>query len=1031
MSNQVRYEDLFDKDLFEKLKKNIDEVTKELVGLEKQFLDSVKETIKGLNDTDKSLKNIIATTTKAVNAAKNAVAVSNERKRLESELAKQLERLRAIDEKVAEQVQALIKTEQDYFKSLQIVKNAIKDVSKEKQKESKIVLDRLNLSKAIEIAKNKEASSYHELTEALGILRSIYQDVAAGNKSLIENTGITERELRKLTASLDKHVKKIDESVGLFQRNVGAYKDKIVESFVAIGGTITERLTEGTEASEKFKSVFVAAMQSAMLAAENGIGIFNRLGLAIRAFTRTALVVGAITLAFEGLMYVVDRLFPKLKSASDVLKELEINFYNNIRLINQMIVLQERLATAQKRLVELENKETLPALKERSDLYRYIAKQQRELLGIEYDYLKQQEQALEAELKRGGNAERIAEIEKSLLDIRKRMIDLSVQMAEQTQKLNSANEEYLRALQQIKEESLDIIRSSKILVDEVDRIGGSYKDAVYEITRRTKELLEKAGGDTEAIRYIYAAQAEAIKKATFDAKQSAKDFVQTIKEIAIDVFASNALYEEYVLRLQRTQDKIEEIQSRIAQLSKLRRLEFVKNDKELLRNINDTIQRLQDARDVLVDSLRSGADYTEKIRERIRNIYATFADEEEQLVNKFTEQKQQVIRELADTYTQIKTFLESALSRSVDPVIRKDLEDTLSEIGNAITEIQRLYEQKLAQELANFRKEQYKKELQDAEQRLQLLYEVDRTIAATEYNALLRKETNEEKKLKLTEEYRRKELELEKSYLEQQIALVSKYDDIQSQIRLQNLKRRLEEVTTELANQTKKVAEEATKQIVNTVSEAATAVTEIMNALMERSMNLQLRALERYSQQLQNRANILIALAEQGAVGVEQSLAEIEKRQQELQRAGDEIRRKAQQREAYLAALKTYASALDKTRDPSRALLETLKNVTLIRSFISSLPTFYEGTEYVSSNHGTKLKGFTKDNILARIHVGERIVPANLNRKLAGISNEDLVKLALKGKDETKISFDYDSLLNALAITIEEKGKKTTIKRSI
>ncbi len=106
---------------------------------------------------------------------------------------------------------------------------------------------------------------------------------------------------------------------------------------------------------------------------------------------------------------------------------------------------------------------------------------------------------------------------------------------------------------------------------------------------------------------------------------------------------------------------------------------------------------------------------------------------------------------------------------------------------------------------------------------------------------------------------------------------------------------------------------------------------------------------------------------------------------------------------------------------PLMALVAALGAVQLAVVAARPLPKFARGTEFVNGE-GTS----TSDSILARLSVGERVVPAGINRQLAGIPNADLPKL---------MSMNYDALTRQVkaqsdnALMDELKGLRKDIKR--
>jgi ribosomal protein S19 len=174
---------------------------------------------------------------------------------------------------------------------------------------------------------------------------------------------------------------------------------------------------------------------------------------------------------------------------------------------------------------------------------------------------------------------------------------------------------------------------------------------------------------------------------------------------------------------------------------------------------------------------------------------------------------------------------------------------------------------------------------------------------------------------------------------------------------------------------------------------------------------------------LQRRISVFEGLAKEGTLAASESIAELEKREAELIKRSEDLKRKAQRREFAIAAVKTYSQLLD--RGTPNALAQTIRDITLLSQLIARLPTFYEGTEYV--NTGVKIPNAVRDALIVRVHEGERIVPAHINKQLQGIKNEDLPKLTTK----ERIEFDTDSFLNTIDIVLRKKGETKRIKRAL
>ena len=69
-----------------------------------------------------------------------------------------------------------------------------------------------------------------------------------------------------------------------------------------------------------------------------------------------------------------------------------------------------------------------------------------------------------------------------------------------------------------------------------------------------------------------------------------------------------------------------------------------------------------------------------------------------------------------------------------------------------------------------------------------------------------------------------------------------------------------------------------------------------------------------------------------------------------------------------------------------------------------------------------RIPSAARDALIVRVHEGERIVPARINRELGGVRNEDLPRLIQAGR----VEFDVDSFYQSLDTILR---KHNTVKR--
>ena len=200
---------------------------------------------------------------------------------------------------------------------------------------------------------------------------------------------------------------------------------------------------------------------------------------------------------------------------------------------------------------------------------------------------------------------------------------------------------------------------------------------------------------------------------------------------------------------------------------------------------------------------------------------------------------------------------------------------------------------------------------------------------------------------------------------------------------------------------------------------------------------------------LEQRESTLRALAEKGVENVENNLAIEQKKRAELEAKRAQAVRRQQNIELGLSVLETYSNKV--SQGDKNALGSTIADTSLLLSFISSLPAFYEGAERVGDELSPALSG--KDGHIVRVDGDERIlnpthskmIPKNIsNLELATMAqmsskglaparkqdNSEVVKelRELKTAIENKPVYDfkYDDVKKAVADVVESKGRRET-----
>jgi hypothetical protein len=213
------------------------------------------------------------------------------------------------------------------------------------------------------------------------------------------------------------------------------------------------------------------------------------------------------------------------------------------------------------------------------------------------------------------------------------------------------------------------------------------------------------------------------------------------------------------------------------------------------------------------------------------------------------------------------------------------------------------------------------------------------------------------------------------------------------------------------------------KQIIKEYLQALDALADAFGSYLQRVEERALAGLERQRNVLERRIAVFEGLAKEGALSASESIAALEAQEAQLAQQQEQLKRRAQRREFALAAVKTYVQLLE--RGAPNALAQTIRDITLLTQLISKLPTFYQGTEYV--REGVRIPNAIRDALIVRVHEGERIVPAHINKQLRGVKNEDLPKLAAGGE----VSFDYDRFLDTMDVVLSKRNSVKRVKRRL
>ena len=232
---------------------------------------------------------------------------------------------------------------------------------------------------------------------------------------------------------------------------------------------------------------------------------------------------------------------------------------------------------------------------------------------------------------------------------------------------------------------------------------------------------------------------------------------------------------------------------------------------------------------------------------------------------------------------------------------------------------------------------------------------------------------------------------------------------------------KINDALDDYAGEQNKTNQEIAQEQIDNAKKTAKSVNEIVKASADYFVLQSQRKVEQINKEIseaEKQADTFRQLAINGNIDAEESLAE----QQRIINEKNKERLKQEKIQQRLrlteSVLNTYSSKVQ--ANPETALAETIKDTTLLMTFINSIPAFFDGTEDTGDN-GQGVDG--KGGFHAVLHPNERVVPKALNDKIGDLTNEDLTKIAVDYKNgrvierasQTSSSLDLSVLVNELS----------------
>ena len=715
------------------------------------------------------------------------------------------------------------------------------------------------------------------------------------------------------------------------------------------------------------------AVLALSFAVERARDAFIAAGGGAKGFFR-AIVEGAKALRGVGIMLLLEGINKLLSLGGDV-KELDAA-RKRLEQVEEEVRLNSELTGIKLKLARTDD-ETLQGLAKRAALLREQARIELALLELKRkkaeEELKKAQKAIEEEVEDPLN-KLLAYIGKGIAELLRAFSILPRAFAQLFKLFEGDN-----VIANFYEKAAASINRA---ADGLERLfAGFAASNIAKQTEKIAELKAEIGNLENQIRETQQGLEMQLEELQKKREEIAKKAIEAVRvEVESTVTAREKLRKEY--------------EKRLADLQAL-----FEGQKRLLEGYPDDLRRLQEEYDLSVAKIT--AEFKRKdaeiLAQAIKNIWdvrrqALMGVIEAQIAEvneRFDAMKRQLMdafAELGEVETELLSELEDARQRAIRKVILDNAirEQRLKEdIATALLETERMNFEK-EEDFAKYREKRLAEiQLEGAQERLKLLQQL--------YDAT-------------QDKVQRAEIEL-------QIA--------QAQAAIAQANAKLRAIAQREADAAKKATEEMVKEYVAAVQ----AITDALDSYLKRIEERQIERLGRDRDVLQRRISVYEGLAKQGALAAEQSIAELEAREADLIRRQEALKRQAQRRELALAAIKSYAQLLEKR--PETALAQTIRDITLLSQVISKLPTFYEGTEYVQK--GIRIPNAVRDALIVRVHEGERIVPAHINKQLRGVKNEDLPKLAAGGE----VNFDYDRFLDTLDVVLNKRNNVKRVKRRL
>ena len=975
MAKKISSSDLFEQeDLFKGVR---DSATKTLAVFN-ELQAELKATAQGL-------KGELAANTQASTAQLKQFGAATEQANKLMQQSIQIEKLKAQAD------QQKIKAEQEIVKLQKMQAQELARVAKEQEKAAKLA--------------SSEASAYSKLSAELNKARKAYKDLAVTNQ---ENT-TESKELLATITQLDAQLKKVDATVGQHQRNVGNYEGatkslklqlreltQALQNMDASDPRFQEMAQKAGELKDQIQDTQAVVKATAGSAMENFAGSVAKAGqIGVAAFQGVQSSMMLLGVENENILAGMAKLqalaglgdaLKTLGGLGDMLTEIRAGFTAAIAKTFQFTAAQNAQNTAVAAGSTGFTSMGKSAKAALSGIRGGIAATGIGLLVVAlgtvvayWDDIKEAVSGVSAEQKRYNQ-----NLTKDLETQEHKYAMLEAQ--EETLRLQGKSEEYITN-EKIKQLDGQIqIQEAKLKTAKSDLAIQVAREKDYQnyLAWYIRVTLEAMTFVTRAIALpfdIVIEQLNLVSETLGQGRIIQKNINQYISEgleaasqwAATMVFDPNQVASEGEKAIQAQELVVTKLKGQRDGLKNSLKKSNAQSGKDTLKNSNDTAQSE-------IDIQRKLEDEKMAIREesRKKDLDALALEYKRKL-----EDDKQELKDDKDKATKI-AALEKQYQESIRAGIKEvndkwdaiDAEAEAKLIAEMIAEDQKIYDAQ--------------KKLRDAE------------------TALM--EDGLKKDKKLIEDAYQDELWALQNMLDEKKITQEEYDKLTA-LAYKNRNKQIKAAEDKAADKDKEDNKKKNEEIWKNNQEFAQKTTDFLKKQSDERIAL----IDKEIAAAEKQADFYRELAANGNINAQQSLAEQERIIAESNRRKEREQKRQQRMELANTIYQTYASHAAK--DPKTALMNTIKDASLLQAFISSLPMFYDGTEDTGRGGGVDGKG----GFHAVLHPHERVIPKSLNDQIGNLSNEQLTRLAMEyqngrlvGQDVAHSSLDLAILANKL-----------------